>query len=103
MQLKGTLPALILNTLAGGHKHGYLIAQEIKAKSKGVLDFKEGSLYPALHGLENDGFIESNREIFEGRPRRYYRLTEQGIKQLEKEREEWQQLSGAVSLILEGG
>ncbi len=102
MHLKGTLPALILNTLAGGSKHGYRIAQEIKAKSKGVLDFKEGSLYPALHGLENDGFIESYREMFEGRPRRYYRLTEHGIKQLEQEREQWQQLSSAVSLILEG-
>ena len=102
MHLKGTLPALILHTLAGGPKHGYLIAQEIKAKSKGVLDFKEGSLYPALHGLENDGYIESVRELVDGRPRRNYRLTEHGVKQLEDERAEWQELSRAVSVILEG-
>ena len=102
MNLKGTLPALILNVLAGGSKHGYRIAQEIKAKSKGVLDFKEGSLYPALHGLENDGYIESFVEQHDGRTRRNYRLTEKGHKQLDEERAHWRDLSNAVTLILEG-
>jgi transcriptional regulator len=101
MNLKGTLPTLILHTLERGPNHGYRIAQHIKSKSKGVLDFKEGTLYPALHGLENKGYIESYEETHNGRTRRYYRLTETGHKKLAKERKEWRQLAGAVSFILE--
>ena len=101
MNLKGTLPTLILQVLNREPNHGYRIAQQIKAKSKGVLDFKEGTLYPALHKLENEGLIESYEQIENGRTRRYYRLTEKGHKVLDKEREEWKQVSKAVSFILE--
>ncbi len=101
MNLKGTLPPLILHALSRGTNHGYRIAQDIKRKSKGVLDFKEGTLYPALHGLENKGLVESYEEMASGRIRRYYRLTERGRKALAKEREEWRKLSNAVTLILE--
>ncbi len=100
MNLKGTLPTLILKTLERGPKHGYRIAQEIKAKSKGVLDFKEGTLYPALHDLENRGLLESYEQTHNGRTRRYYRLTEDGKKILEKDRAQWDKVSKAVSLIL---
>jgi transcriptional regulator len=102
MNLKGTLPPLILQVLESGPKHGYVIAQEIKAKSKGVLDFKEGTLYPALHAQENKGLIASYEQTEKGRLRRYYKLTEEGHKALQKDRQEWKQLSGAISLILEG-
>jgi transcriptional regulator len=102
MNLKGTLPTLILRTLEQGPNHGYRIAQDIKAKSKGVLDFKEGTLYPALHGLENKGLLESYEQMERGRMRRYYRLTERGHKTLAKEQKEWQELSSAISVILEG-
>jgi transcriptional regulator len=101
MNLKGTLPTLILQVLNREPNHGYRIAQHIKATSKGVLDFKEGTLYPALHKLENDGLIESYEQVENGRTRRYYRLTEKGHRTLEKEREEWKQVSKAVSFILE--
>jgi PadR family transcriptional regulator len=100
MNLKGTLPTLILHELAGGPLHGYRIAQQIKAKSKGVLDFKEGTLYPALHGLENKGLLTSEEKTENGRTRRYYRLTKSGHKVLASEREEWDRISSAVSLIL---
>ena len=101
MNLKGTLPALILQVLNREPNHGYRIAQQIKATSKGVLDFKEGTLYPALHKLENEGQIESYEQVENGRTRRYYRLTEKGHRTLHKEREEWKQVSKAVSFILE--
>lgn len=101
MNLKGTLPVLILQVLSQGDKHGYAIAQEIKQRSRGVLDFKEGSLYPALHAQEKKGFIASVDRRQDGRRRRYYRLTKAGAKALEAHRNEWRQLSTAVTEILE--
>lgn len=100
MNLKGSLPALILQTLSLGPSHGYHIAQQIKRTSKGVLDFKEGTLYPALHGLEQKGQIESYEQVEQGRTRRYYKLTETGRKTLAEERAEWNKYAQAVSLIL---
>jgi PadR family transcriptional regulator PadR len=75
---EGTLLTLILKTLVREPSHGYRIAQEIKERSEGVLDFKEGTLYPALHKLENEGLVESYEGIEKGRPRRYYRITKAG-------------------------
>ncbi len=100
MNFKGSLPALILQNLRRGPNHGYRIAQDIKKTSKGVLDFKEGTLYPALHGLEAKGLITSSTRMENGRERRYYKLTEKGTKALAKERQEWRQLSGAINLML---
>ena len=100
MNLRGTLPALILEALESGPEHGYSIAQRIKERSRGVLDFKEGTLYPALHKLESEGRIDSTEEVENGRVRRYYRITPIGRKALATEREEWRTLSRAVSLIL---
>ncbi len=102
MNLKGTLPVLILQVLSAGERHGYAIAQEIKRSSRGVLDFKEGSLYPALHSQEKKGFIASFERRYEGRRRRYYRLTKAGAEALEAHRNEWRQISTAVTAILEG-
>jgi transcriptional regulator len=101
MNLRGTLPALILEALEHQPDHGYSIAQRIKARSEGVLDFKEGTLYPALHKLENEGRIESYEEVEKGRTRRYYRITRDGRRSLTKSREEWLKLSKAVTLILQ--
>ncbi|MEO8027712.1 MAG: PadR family transcriptional regulator [Bryobacteraceae bacterium] len=100
MNLKGALPPLILEALANGTSHGYRIAQQIKERSQGVLDFKEGTLYPALHKLENEGLVESYEEIEKGRPRRYYRITKTGHATLAKDRAEWRELSRAVTTIL---
>jgi DNA-binding PadR family transcriptional regulator len=91
---------LILETLAYTPSHGYLIAQRIKQRSQGVLDFKEGTLYPALHKLENEGLVESYEGVEKGRPRRYYRITKSGHGTLTKDRAEWRKLSQAVTIIL---
>jgi len=101
MNLKGSLSTLILQNLRRGPNHGYRIAQNIKEKSKGVLDFKEGTLYPALHDLEGKGLIESYAGEENGRTRCYYKLTEKGRKKLAAEKEEWLKLSGAISLMLQ--
>jgi len=100
MNLRGTLPTLILEALEEEPKHGYLIAQRIKERSRGVLDFKEGTLYPALHKLEKDGLVESYEGTENGRERRYYRISKQGRGVLAKDRAEWRELSRAVTLIL---
>ena len=100
MNFKGTLPTLILEALAHESNHGYRIAQQIKERSEGVLDFKEGTLYPALHKLESDGLVESYEGVEKGRARRYYRITKAGRTTLHKDRAEWRQLSRAVSTLL---
>src|SRR5262245_43572976 len=102
MNLRGTLPTLILEAVERHADHGYSIAQRIKERSSGVLDFKEGTLDPALHKLELEGAVESYEEIENGRPRRYYRITKTGRAELAKDRKEWAQVSRAVSLILKG-
>ena len=100
MNFKGTLPTLILEALRREPSHGYRIAQRIKERSRGVLDFKEGTLYPALHKLENEGMVESYDSVEKGRPRRYYRITKSGRATLAKDRAEWRELSRAVTTIL---
>lgn len=100
MNLRGTLPTLILEAIEPGPDHGYSIAQRIKERSSGVLDFKEGTLYPALHKLEQERTVESYEEIEKGRTRRYYRITKSGRAELAKGRAEWRKVSRAVSTIL---
>ena len=100
MNFKGTLPTLILEALAQEPSHGYRIAQRIKERSEGVLDFKEGTLYPALHKLENEGMVESYESVENGRARRHYRITRVGRRTLANDRAEWRQLSRAVTTIL---
>ena len=100
MNLRGTLPTLILEALARQTDHGYSIAQRIKERSRGILDFKEGTLYPALHKLEQEGRVESSEQVENGRTRRYYRITHAGRRALAKDREQWRTLSRAVSMIL---
>lgn len=102
MKLKGTLRVLILKTLERGPAHGYKVSQHIREHSKGVLEFKEGTLYPALHQLEHQGLIVSVQETEKGRNRRCYRLTEAGKKALEREEAEWRAISKAVTSLLEG-
>jgi len=101
MNLKGSLPLLILHTLAGGPNHGYRIAKCIKEQSEGVLDFKEGTLYPTLHNLEKQGLVSTYKETENGRLRRYYRLTDVGKKALQDKRKQWLQYTSAVNTILE--
>ena len=91
---------MILDALVQEPNHGYRIAQQIKERSRGVLDFKEGTLYPALHKLENEGLVESYDAVERGRQRRYYRLTKEGREVLARDRAEWHEVSRAVTMIL---
>ncbi len=100
MNMKGSLPLLLLHTLSLGPSHGYGIAKEIKRKSQGVLTFAEGTIYPMLHDLEKQGLIAAFEEEVNGRTRRYYQLTNAGQKALEKEQTDWQQFSLGVNRVL---
>lgn len=101
MNLKGSLPLLILHTLSKGRSHGYRIAKLIREQSDGILDFKEGTLYPTLHNLEKKGYVTAQEDYENGRKRRYYQLTNEGKERLETERGEWEQYAGAVNTILD--
>jgi transcriptional regulator len=99
--LQGTLDLLILKTLNGGAKHGWGISQRIQEVSREVLQVNQGSLYPALHRLEQQGLIESEWGASENnRQAKFYSLTRLGRKQLAEETRNWERLSEAVARIL---
>jgi transcriptional regulator len=99
--VQGTLPLLILRTLAPGPNHGFAIARRIQQVSKEVLRVEEGSLYPALHRLEVEGWIASEWRITENnRNAKYYRLTRTGRKQLEREATRWNAIADAIAAVL---
>jgi PadR family transcriptional regulator PadR len=98
---QGTLDLLILKVIARGPVHGYAIAQRLEQVSRGVVQVPEGSLYPALHRLENRDFLAADwKETETGREAKFYRLTRKGRKQLETEAASWQRLIDAIGLIL---
>ena len=100
--LQGTLDLLILKTLALGPQHGWGIAQRIQQVSEDVLQVGQGSLYPALHRLEQRGWLTASWGASEhNRQAKFYALTRAGRRQLERERQEWARLAGAVTRILE--
>jgi PadR family transcriptional regulator, regulatory protein PadR len=99
--LKGTLDMLILKVLALGPSHGYAIAQRLQQISKDFFQVHQGSLYPALHRLEDRGWLQADwKESDTGREAKYYSLTKKGRKQLDAEVLNWERLSEAVALIL---
>lgn len=99
--LQGTLDLLILKTLALEPMHGWGIAQRIQQISDEVLQVGQGSLYPALHRLEQRGWIGSEWSISDNnRKARFYSLTKAGVRQLQKELGEWERLSAAIALVL---
>ncbi len=100
--LQGTLDLLILKTLALEPRHGWGIAQRIQQISKEVLQVQQGSLYPALHRLEQQGWIEAEWRASENNRRaKYYSLTADGRKQLQLETANWERLSAAIRQILQ--
>jgi PadR family transcriptional regulator PadR len=102
--LQGTLPLLILRTLASGPNHGFAIARRIKQISKSVLRIEQGSLYPALHRMELDGLIESYWDTTENnRKAKYYRLTRRGSRELTTETQRWNSIAAAIAAVLHEG
>lgn len=99
---QGTLDLLILRVVALGPIHGYAIAQRIQIVSKEALQVQQGSLYPALHRLENKKFLVAEWGPTEtGREAKFYRLTEKGHSQLKAETESWERLTEVVAMILQ--
>lgn len=103
-RLQGTLDMLVLRTLLREPMHGWGIAQRIQLLSRDVLQVNQGSLYPALHRLEERGLVAAEWGTSENNRRaRFYRLTAKGHRQLERERASWADFAGAVSAILQTG
>lgn len=98
---QGTLDLLILKVVGLGPLHGYAIAQRLEQVSRGVVDVQQGTLYPALHRLENRGLLGAEWKDSEtGRQAKFYRLTRRGRAQLEAETANWKKLTDAVALVL---
>lgn len=99
--LQGTLDLLILKTLAGGPMHGWGVAQKIHVLSEDILQVNQGSLYPALHRLEQQGLIAAEWGASENnRQAKFYELTRAGRRQLADETRNWERMAGAVARIL---
>jgi len=99
--LQGTLDLLILKTLAREPLHGWAIAKRMLLLSDDVLTVQQGSLYPALHRLEQQGWIKAEwKDSEHGRNAKFYALTREGRQQLDREVETWKRLSSAVALLL---
>ena len=100
--LQGTLDLLILKTLSLGAQHGWGVAQRIQQTSRDLLQITQGSLYPALHRLEEQGWIESEWGVSDNNRRaKFYRLTADGQAQLDRETESWRQYAEAVRWVIQ--
>jgi transcriptional regulator len=101
---QGTLDLLILRVLAPGALHGYAIARRIQLLSREVLEVQQGSLYPALHRLENRRLLAADwKRSDTGREAKFYRLTPRGRAHLASETASWEQLVEVIGLVLKGG
>lgn len=99
--LKGSTTIIVLGLLKDKSMYGYEMIKAIEEKSKGIFAFKEGTLYPILHALESNGYVEAYwKESNEGRKRKYYRITKVGSKHLEEKKKEWETYKDAVDNCL---
>lgn len=99
--LKGHLDNILLSVLETGEAHGYAVIEAIKARSGGSFDLPEGTIYPALHRLEEAGLLESRWvQVGATRKRRVYQLTERGVMALSERREGWSRFASAVGALM---
>lgn len=98
--IKGSTATLVLSVLQGNDLYGYKIIKEIQLKSDDVFALKEGTLYPILHALEEEGCLESYWEEADNRKRKYYHLTRKGERRLKEKKEEWQVYAQSVGKVL---
>ena len=99
-RLKGNLDLLLLSVLAAGPAHGYAIISALRERSGGTFDLPEGTIYPALHRLEDAGLLGSSWAESEGRKRRVYGLTDKGVAALAAEQTEWRKFTNSVQAVL---
>ncbi len=101
--MKGSTTVLVLSLLENEDMYGYQITQVLKQKSENVFELKEGTLYPLLHGLENDNAVEAYWfDADNGKRRKYYKLTKKGKKLLKEKKQEWQTYTKAVNSVIGG-
>ena len=98
--IKGSTSLLVMSVLKGKDLYGYRIIKELEIRSENAFEFKEGTLYPILHALEKEGFLESYWDEIDGRKRKYYHLTSKGLKQLDSKKQEWKFYSESVDRVL---
>lgn len=100
--VKGSTSILVLGVLEEKEMYGYQIIKELEQRSETVFSLKEGTLYPILHVLEQDGFLEAYWEdTSSARKHRFYRITKKGRKELDRQKEEWKEYAGAVGKVLQ--
>ncbi len=100
---KGSSSLLVLSVLGTGDMYGYQIIKEIEQRSEFVFSFKEGTLYPILHSFEQDGLVKSYwQEGSNGKRRKYYHITDRGLKLLKKSTDDWHSYSSAVEKVVTG-
>ena len=99
-RIKGHLDLLLLSVLSAGPAHGYAVISALRDRSAGTFDLPEGTIYPALHRLENAGLLSSSWAAADGRRRRVYALTDSGAASLSAERTEWRRFAGSVSAVV---
>jgi len=100
--MKGSTVILILTLLEHKDMYGYEMVKEIQTSSDGIFTFKEGTLYPILHTLETENFVEAYWNEYQGRKRKYYRITEAGKGQLQEKKKEWFTFRTAVDRVVGG-
>jgi transcriptional regulator len=100
--LSGTVDTLLLEVISAGATYGYEIAQTVMSRSRGYFEITEGSLYPALHRLERQKYLQSFWKEADGRERKYYKLTSAGRTALAAKKEEWKQFVAGAQAILGG-
>ena len=99
-RLKGNLDLLLLSVLSAGPAHGYAIISALRDRSEGMFDLPEGTIYPALHRLEDAGLLVSSWAETDGRRRRVYGLTDQGAAALAAEQSEWRRFATGIQAVL---
>lgn len=98
--LKGTTPLLVLSVLKTNDLYGYRIIRELEIRSEYAFEMSEGTLYPILHALEKERFLQSYWDEVDGRRRKYYHITKKGLKELEAKCTEWKAFSSDVTKML---
>ena len=99
---KGSTALLVLSVIAKEDLYGYQIIKTIEKQSDNVFSMKEGTLYPILHTLEANGYLTAYWVDADGRDRKYYKITDKGLKQLQEKQEEWTAFTGAVNKVIGG-
>lgn len=100
-KVKGHLELILLGVLNDGPRHGYAVITALRERSSGAFDLPEGTVYPALHRLEDAGLLSSGWQDVSGRRRRVYRLTPDGVRALAVEHTRWRQFASAIEQVLQ--